>query len=111
MINAATPTEIEARAIADYRHFIGKTFFSKEIHGYIGNDVVCIALSSPAMVVVQEEPSAQVMGWQDDWLDTNYPVVLVEPHSELGEVRSMWVTGHCYHQNGVQVEAAQLVAV
>jgi hypothetical protein len=103
---APTQKDLEELAYADFQHFVGKAYEVTVILGYVGEDSVERILSTPAKVIIQDSPASQMMSWCDGWLDTNYDVELAELHPELTDLRSMWIGGHSYYENGMQTQAA-----
>lgn len=100
---------IESKAREDYRHYLGKIVLVNAISGFVGNDSVDIRLAPPAKVLIEATRLESVLRWNDDWLDPYYEVRLIEEHPMLVGVRSLWIHGPCYHLNGKQTEASDIV--
>lgn len=102
---------VEARALFDYNQVLGKTVLVSAISGFVGNDSVDINLDPPAKVRVEKTNEASVKRWNDDWCDPYWEVTLAEPHPQLGDVRSLWISGTCYHVDGRKSEASDVSSV
>lgn len=105
------PTVIEARVLSDYQRMLGKTVMVRSISGYRGNDSVDIRLSPPATVKIAHTEPASLKHWNDDRCDPYWEVVLVEPHPQLEDIRSTWISGNCYHLDGRQSNASDVISI
>lgn len=109
-INSDTAA-IEAVAVQDYEHYLGKVVLVNAVSGYIGNSSTDIPLNPPAKVRVEATSLQVVKRWIDNWCDPIYEVSLVESHPQLHDVRSLWIYGPSRHLNGKQTEASDIVSV
>ncbi|PRD96816.1 hypothetical protein C6P88_02590 [Burkholderia contaminans] len=105
------PAVIEARVVADYQHMLGKTVLVRVVSGYRGSDSVDIRLHPPAKVRIATTEEASLKHWNDDWCDPYWEVEVVEPHPQLVGIRSTWISGSCYHLNGQQTNASDVISV
>ncbi len=105
------PAVIEARVLADYQHMLGRTVLVRVVSGYRGSDSVDIRLNPPAKVRIAKTEEASLKHWNDDWCDPYWEVEVVEPHPQLVGIRSTWISGSCYHLNGQQANASDVISV
>ncbi|WP_321935354.1 hypothetical protein [Paraburkholderia sp. J8-2] len=105
------PAVIEARVLGDYQQMLGKIVLVRVVSGYRGTDSVDVRLNPPAKVRVARTEEPSLKHWNDDWCDPYWEVELVEPHPQLEGIRSIWISGNCYHLDGQQTNVSDVISV
>lgn len=87
--------------LRDFKEIEGREILVSHLTGYKGDDSIDFDLATPARVRVTATPESDLFHQIDDWVDPYWNLVLVEPHPELADVRSLWMFGHSYSVKGV----------
>ncbi len=94
-------SEINARARADYEKHLGTTVTVRAICGFVGSDIIDIALDPPAEVVVRPTEAKLIERWCDDeWCDPQWRVEAANPHPQLVGLEAMWIYATGYAIDG-----------
>lgn len=89
-------TDLETKALEDFRKALGTIVEVQIISGYNEHDD-CIAVDGiPVKVRVCSTPESDLLHWVDNFLDPYWNVEPVEQISELAGLRSFWTYGPSY---------------
>jgi hypothetical protein len=107
-----TREDLEKWALEDYKKVVGKTFFVQEFSAYVNSEFmpyesVDFSLEEPVKAKVVGTSEADVLHWNDEWLDPYWdleileiPAAMLAEHPKLAKMASVYMFGDSYSLDG-----------